>query len=217
MGRHSNVARVKTAPGPKYANVPEAPTGLTARIEPGVVALDWDAPTNNDIAEIVGYEILRMEVPLDTDWERHVRDTRSTETIHLDDDELRPSTTYVYAVRALTDDERGSVSEHVKIDTPWWGFEEPSEVTGLRAEARDGGVALSWDVHDDQSLDEFLIERVDVESGVGHAIGIQHAHHGWVFVFDDEVESGRTYEYTIKAANHHGGGDESEPVRVTAP
>lgn len=215
--KDSEIVRIATAPIPEDAGVPEAPTGLTARAVLHAVILEWEPPPARKGVppiEIVGYEILRLRVP-DRELERHVRNTRSVETTYVDEDDLDPSATYAYAVRALTKDERGETSHHVKVDTGIWGFDEPTAVTGFKAEARDGGVALSWDLHDDHSIDEFLIERIDVESGTSHAIGLIYAHRGHVFYFDDGVEPGKTYEYVIKAANHHGAGDGSEPVRVT--
>ena len=116
-----------------------APTGLTATLVNGGVALSWTAPAE-DADSVTGYEILRAvgEGGLTT----LVDDTGSTGTVYTDSGATTAGETYAYQVKALRGEDRSQASSQTNIQIP----HEPADLapTGLTATLVDGGVALGW-------------------------------------------------------------------------
>ena len=137
-GPPSNVASATTSG--TTANVPGAPTGLTAAAEgTTAIRLSWTAPSNTGGSAITGY---RIEVSRDagTSWVALVSNTQSTATSYLHTG-LSPGTTRHYRVSAITAQGTGPVSN---VASATIGTGPPSAPPNVSASASGRTVTVTW-------------------------------------------------------------------------
>ena len=98
------------APEPETDPADQAPSGLTAILTDGQVALSWDAPVE-DAGSVTGYEILRAEGA--GELAVLVADTSNAATTYTD--ATAAGYSYAYRVKAIRDGERSGASNEARV------------------------------------------------------------------------------------------------------
>ncbi len=93
---------------------PPAPQKLTVTATHNSVTLSWDAPDDDTVT---GYRILRRRSAEENELLVHVENTNGTETTYVDEDNVQPSTKYIYRVRALNAAGARAMSLNAQITT----------------------------------------------------------------------------------------------------
>ena len=196
------------APEPETDPADQAPSGLTAILTDGQVALSWDAPAE-DADAVTGYEVLRAEGQ--GSLSTLVSDTGSTATAYTD--ATATGASYAYRVKAIRDGERSGASGEAQVQL------KPAIPTGLTAEtvAHDT-VTLTWDDPQDDSVTGYAVVRWKLGFNSSGIVTIAPdtgtADTGYT---DETVEPETEYLYNVKAINAQGESEKSEPLRVKTP
>ena len=123
----SNQAEIKVPHDP----VDLAPTNLAAASADDGINLTWNAPFAEPDS-VTGYRVLRRRPNQNEDALTVLEtNTASTATTYQDTGATAAGQTYVYAVRALRDDEPSQSSDVVEIKRPETAARAPSNLTGL--------------------------------------------------------------------------------------
>ena len=123
----SNQAEIKVPHDP----VDLAPTNLAAASADDGINLTWNAPFAEPDS-VTGYRVLRRRPNQNEDALTVLEtNTASTATTYQDTGATAAGQTYVYAVRALRDDEPSQSSDVVEIERPETAARAPSNLTGL--------------------------------------------------------------------------------------
>ena len=128
-----------------------APTNLAAASVDDGINLTWNAPVAESDS-VTGYQVLRRRPNQNEDALTVLEtNTASTATTYQDTGATAAGQTYVYAVRALRDDEPSQSSDVVEIKRPETAARAPSNLTGLTSltielgqEDPDISVILNW-------------------------------------------------------------------------
>ena len=108
-----------------------APTNLAAASVDDGINLTWNAPVAESDS-VTGYQVLRRRPNQNEDALTVLEtNTASTATTYQDTGATAAGQTYVYAVRALRDDEPSQSSDVVEIKRPETAARAPSNLTGL--------------------------------------------------------------------------------------
>ena len=145
-----------------------APSNLTAALANDGISLIWNAPVAESDS-VTGYQVMRRR-PNQSEAELTVleNNTGSTATTYRDTGATAPGQTYVYAVRALRDDETSQSSDVVEIKRPETAARAPSNLTGITSIAIELGqvtpalsIVLRWTAptEDDSSVTGYEIQR----------------------------------------------------------
>ena len=201
---------IPAAPEPEADPEPLAPSGLTAVLADGQVALSWDAPAE-DAAAVTGYEVLRAEG--EGELAVLVADTGNTATAYTDDTVAAAGAGYTYRIKAVRDGERSGASGEARVRL------RPASPTGLTAETVAHDTAtLTWDDPDDDTITGYAVVRwklgYNATGFVTIAADTGTADTGYT---DETVEPETEYIYNIKAINARGESEKSEPLRVKTP
>ena len=201
---------IPAAPEPETDPANLAPSGLTAVLTDGQVALSWDAPAE-DAAAVTGYEVLRAEG--EGELAVLVADTGNTATAYTDDTVAAAGARYAYRVKAIRDGERSGASGEARVRL------KPASPTGLTAETVAHDTAtLTWDDPQDDSVTGYAVVRWKLGFNSSGTVTIAPdtgtADTGYT---DETVEPETEYIYNIKAINAQGESEKSEPLRVKTP
>ena len=198
---------------------PAPPTGLVALVGDGVVDLVWAAPSDNDNDNdneivITGYRIMRgaNAGALAT----LVADSRSPLTFYRDET-VEAGANYVYALVALSAGGESPPSATASVTIPALtsvqasGESDPlAAPTGLRAEASDIHVILTWDAADDDTISGYRVLRgPDAGRLTELASDTRSAFATYV---DHAVEPETKYAYAVQAIRSGDVGPQSEAV-----
>ena len=99
-----------------------APSGLTAAVEDGGVALSWTAPAE-DAGSVTGYEVLRAQG--EAELTTLAADTGNTDTAYTDETASETGETYAYQVKALRGEEKSQGSNRAEAFIPATTLTEP--------------------------------------------------------------------------------------------
>ena len=196
------------APEPETDPADLAPSGLTAVLTDGQVALSWDAPVE-DAGSVTGYEILRAEGA--GELAVLVADTSNAATTYTD--ATAAGYSYAYRVKAIRDGERSGASNEARVQL------RPAIPTGLSTEAvAHNTVTLTWDDPNDDSVTGYAVVRWKLGYNSSGIVTIAPdtgtADTGYT---DETVEPETEYIYNVKAINAQGESEKSEPLRVKTP
>ena len=156
-----------------HDSVDLAPTNLAAASVDDGINLTWNAPAAESNT-VTGYQVLRQR-PNQNENALTVLETNtaSTATTYQDTGATAAGQTYVYAVRALRDDETSQSSDVVEIKRPETAARAPSNLTGLTSltielgqEDPDISVILNWTApaEDGGSVTGYEIQRAQGEA-----------------------------------------------------
>lgn len=156
------------------AQAPSAPTALKARSTTSSVSLTWLASTDN--IGVAGYQIFRNGAIIGT-----------TTALNYIDDGLSEGNSYEYVVKAF--DTSGNVS--AASNSAAYDTQVPTAPANLNVFTKTKtNVALTWSV----STDNIGVVRYEIYRD-GTKVGISTVNS----YIDNSVESGKTYEYSVKA------------------
>ena len=174
-------------------SVPSAPSGLTAIVGNGQVALNWSAPASSGGSSITGYNIYRG-----TTSGGETLLERIGVTLNYTDTDLTNGVTYYYRVSANNSLGEGAESDEVSI-TP---AGVPSAPTLNTATPGDGYVVLAWTAPNSggSAITNYSVYRSNVSGGEALLITL-----GDVLTWNDTgLTNGQTYYYKVSATNAQG-------------
>ena len=185
------------APEPEPDPADLAPSGLTAVLTDGQVALSWDAPVD-DAGSVTGYEILRGQG--EGDPATLAADTGSAATTYTDATATQASESYTYRVKALRGQEQSQASGEAVVVLP------PGSPTGVLSAATHDSVLLSWNDPQDDTITGYRVLRADTVDGVhGEFVAIASDTGSTDTSYtDDTVEPERSYAYRVQAVSPQG-------------
>jgi fibronectin type 3 domain-containing protein len=191
----------------EVGNSPERVTGLKARVEPDGIILGWTPARGAG-----SYQILRGETP-----DGPLQEIGRAEFTQFRDSATRWNARQWYRVRSVsktrTGEIEGPLSDAVEM-VPRDVF-PPRRPTGLRAIAGLTSVELVWDYNPEADAAGYRVLRGESENSLKPLAAeiLQPANYT-----DSDVQPGRTYFYSISAADRDGNESEpSEAVVVTLP
>jgi hypothetical protein len=198
-----------------------APTNVKAIIvKENVVALAWDFPASN--SGVMGYEVYRDGVLIGNLNSADIQQFKMLGKVMYSDNNVEPNKSYVYTVKAY--DNAGNKSKEsnpLKVTTKSLADnQKPTVPTSLQAIIVKGNVvALSWNFSKDNvGVAGYEVYRDGALIANLKAVDIeQFKRLGVVLFSDNNVSSGKSYVYTVKAYDSAGNkSDESLPLKVSA-
>ena len=194
----------RTPDTPVIAGAPDAPSGLTARLDgSGGVTLTWTDPDDD---AITGYRVLRGADALS--MRIILEDTGSTSVsyTHASPAENR---THVYAVQARNAAGLSQLSNTPSVAT----LGAPTNL--LLAASAGSGVILSWTGPDSSAVTGYRIRR----GPTADALAVLVANTGGTATayMDGTVAPDTTYHYAVNALGTAGSGPRSALASVTVP
>ena len=199
---------IATPAAPQPEADPEllAPSGLTAVLTDGQVALSWDAPAE-DAAAVTGYEVLRAES--EGELAVLVADTGNTATAYSDFSAGGVSESYAYRVRAIRGEEKSADSNEARVQLP------PARPTGVVSASSSDLVLLSWADPGDDSITGYRILRRGIADEADDFLTLaEDTGTAETSYADDTVERETSYVYRVLAINPGGVSEPSQDVRV---
>ena len=124
------------------------------------------------------------------------------------DEDLEPSTTYYYCVKAANSG--GMSTDSVLLSVTTHALQLPSAPTNLKTEAKNNEVVLSWNPTTEKTEKYIVRRRILEEAGVSDFDIIAEV--DTTYYEDRAVENDHTYYYTVAAVNRVGEG----PVSTVA-
>ena len=192
---------------PKAA--PAKPTGLTATVGTGTVALSWTNPSDSGIT---GYQV-RYKTSTESDYGEwgNITNSDASTTSHTAEN-LEAGTTYKFQIRAVNSAGRGETSDAVTA------VMAPAAPTGLQAVAKHQSVALSWTDPNDSSITEYEYRQKTTGGSYGSWTDMTSTVCGDTVTTSCTIGSltnGTGYTFKIRAVNATGNGSESSEVSAT--
>ena len=190
-------------------DVPSVPQSISASSTSREISMIWDS-----VDTATGYEV---EIMSGTNDNQTVTDQvyGTTETSYTQTG-LTPNTEYQYRVRAKNEAGPGEWSEQNSIMTK---ESVPGIPTNIQTAITSNEITLSWDETPyAESYDIEIMSEMDEEQTVtGEVYGIED---NMVHLTDTSytfhgLKSNTEYQYRLRANNHVGEGDWSEPIVVT--
>ena len=187
---------------------PPQPTGLSAAATPGsaAITLSWASPPSG--VTVTGYRVERRNRS-GGEYTALVENT-GTSTRSYTDTTAVAGTQYNYRVTA-----RNSAGDSRPSYPILAG--PPSQPQGATARGNEGFSTLSWNDPEDDTITGYLIERKDLEQGVGFTTLVANTGNTDTGYTDRSVEPGGRYAYRVKALNDFGESDPSDAVDVEIP
>ncbi len=213
-GNSSNAADATT--DAVTVTIPDAPTSLSASSSGRtIITLSWKAPSNNGGSDISGYRIEESTNPTSSGWTAVVSNTESRLTTY-DHENLAPSTTHHYRVRAINSIGGGPFSNTSSTSTE--ALAAPDAPTDLIATASGRTVInLSWKAPSDNGGAVISGYQIEVSpNGTSNwtdlvansrSASTSHAH--------ENLPVGTTRYYQIRAINTIGTGPVSNISSAT--
>ena len=166
-------------------------------------ALSWTDPTGS----LDGTNILRRVLGESAAGEFTVIATvASGETSYLDENNIRPRTTYVYRVQRISDSRKSNVAG-TKLP------KVPNVPTGVSLLASSNGITVSWDSPERNNVANFEIYRQsEYETSHGLVGSVEATDTSYQ---DNGIQIGMTYNYRVMATNVYGGSGGTIPVSIT--
>jgi fibronectin type 3 domain-containing protein len=171
--------------------VPTAPHGLQSNEGDGYVLLTWSAPSDDGGLNIIGYNIYRDSVLIDT---------VTGNQLYWNDTTVVNGVTYTYKVSANNSLGESLFSSEVD-GTP---MAKPSAPLNLQVEDGDGYVYLTWSVPVDDGGSAVVEYHIYRNGALLDTVST-----GQLWFNDTKVVNGVTYTYSISANNDAGEGPES--------
>ncbi len=203
MGALSNMATAS----PLAANLPSAPTNLTAQNGVDSIQISWNAPDDNGGAEITEYRIYRAET--DNKPSNSIHTNAGGDLTYTDSIDLVLGNTYYYWVSAYNSvgegDAAGSVTAKLVV--------LPGAPIGLQATGGAGSVSLTWTAPSpgDSPITNYNIYRATTSamptSPTFTATGTSYN--------DSTVNNGQIYYYWVSAESNAGEGAATGPITAT--
>ncbi len=168
---------------------PGPPDGLSATPGDGQVSLEWTAPEEDGGLPIWGYTVLRgiseaHMVPIE--------DLGPMETSFIDGGLINGRTVY-YVVRAHNAKGNGTHSHPVEV-TP---LGPPGPPKGLKADAGDGTISLSWLRPDEDGGADIINYHIYRGTSADDLILLANISEAFQTYWDDQVIPGTTYHYAV--------------------
>ncbi|HET9793462.1 MAG TPA: hypothetical protein VFS34_03285 [Thermoanaerobaculia bacterium] len=212
-GERSEISNIATL---TPAVPPQAPADLTAEAEPARICLAW-SPPGKDLSgapvEIAGYRVYRRPLA-DADYGPPLN-ADPVSLPELADTTAAYGSTYVYTVTAIAKDRAKAESPPaIQFGIAYRDVFPPPPVARVDALPEEHRVRLSWSPVEASDLAEYRIFRSEGD-GAPVLLGKTAADR---VEFDDEtVEPGRTYRYTVAAADKSGNVSPASPEAVAKP
>ncbi len=213
----------RSVPG---AQLPDAVTGLAARYAGGQIEITWDRIQDPSVTDI----FIERTVPGRAEDGHFIHITSHAgpainATSTEDAFNLKPSTTYIYTIKAKNDAGVGPKSEPLEVTTPSLVLPVPTvhlaTPRNLNAESifADGHhrVVLTWNrPKTSDQVTEWRIEKLNPRTGKQLDIFVVRNEFPTLRTYHDiDVEPFTTYSYTISAVNPQGWSDVSRLVTIT--
>lgn len=184
---------------------PDAPTDLAAETKVDNLGEVENIVTFKDIADDETGFIVDVKVN-DGDWKYLTSMVPNSSMFYHKP--LEEGNTYSYRIKGVNEYGDGPYSEIVTIQVPY--TKEPKSPFNLQGSVAAGAVNLSWG-DDSKRESGFIIER-STDGVTWEEVGTTGKN---VNKFsDNNVTSGNTYWYRVKATNEVGTSDPSEPAKV---
>ena len=187
--------------------VPAKPMGFKAEPGDGEVALEWDNPDDSSI-EGWQYKVRASDGGYKPEWENIPGSDASTvKHVVKGLENGRPYTFKIRAVNSVNgyeSDERSATPRSLR----------PAAPTGLRAEAGDGRVTLTWDDPGDATITGWQYSA-GTTGGSGEWMDIPGSDAATVRYAVAGLQNGAQYTFRLRAVNEWGEGDESGDVSAT--
>lgn len=211
--RNSHQSDIYSACAPIVRTVSGPPDALRAEGGPGIVTLSWEPPSVSGFLPLTGYAVERRQDASGASWERMVR--VGNLTAYVDGDVVN-GTAYIYRVRTINP-YGTSVPSNEARGVPH-GPKVPGPPRGLRADAVQGYIALSWSPPESDGgwpVTAYSILRAVNTTPPEHAGDVPaNAPLTWS---DLDVTPGVKYYYYVSAVNAVGEGPRAGPVNATVP
>ncbi|RLF71825.1 MAG: hypothetical protein DRN40_01675 [Thermoplasmata archaeon] len=187
---------------------PSSPLNLSALFSEEGVSLSWTPPAENGGFPVLEYRIYRGESP-----DNMTLLATAVESSYKDKDIVR-GRTYYYAVSAVNVLGEGPLSDAAAVTIP--ELTPPSVPLNLKVERVKGGVKLTWDPPGDDGgspVTGYIIYRGEKPDRMEKIAEVE----GATEYLDRDVESGKTYYYSVSAVNSVGEGDAAPAVSLSIP
>lgn len=189
------------------STAPEAPSGLTAVVDGGRVALIWDDAKDGSITR---YEF-RERASFDEDWWCWSTFSGGSGTVNSRTLGVLPGGA-TYRIQLLAANEVGkSAASEASVTVPASSSSAPAAPSGLTAVGGDQSIALSWDDPGDDSITGYQFREWFSESFGWHC---------WRHIYESDASTtshtmpgltnGTNYEVQLRALNSAGAGRPGE-------
>jgi hypothetical protein len=195
--------------------IPPPPAGLSAEVTEHLIQLNWNAPLQNldgsTPAKIAGYDIYRSEIK--DSFPSAPINSAPVEKAEYEDRNFEFDKTYFYAVRTI-----GSLQPRAEslpsetIEVVSRDTFPPSPPRDFHALLEGGTVILLWAPSVSNDVAGYRVYRQ--EKGAAARQLVQKALLASWSIRDNQVTSGKSYEYSVLAVDSHG--NESEAAKAAA-
>jgi fibronectin type 3 domain-containing protein len=171
------------------------------------ISLEWQG---YEEANVYGYHIYRSNLQQDGEKLKRIATIKNRYSNHyLDDEDLKPNTTYLYAISVIgPNDTESIISDAVKINT--YPVIEPVSLLIAKSNLP-RSVKLFWRPHTNIAVNKYIIERKSLQGDKWSRLKIIKNRLNAEYI-DTRLKDDTTYSYRIKAMRFDG--IVSEPSKV---
>ena len=191
-------------------DLPDVATRLVGRPYPAGIELQWDAPEG----EVTGYQILRRKFDeCEPNLLIYVENTGNADTVYMDTDVIH-GVFYKYRVKAINSFGTGYTSNQTTLlyllRAPPIGA--PPAPTYLEAWGTHEAIQLVWGAPDGDVTGYQILRRRPEECESALRIHVANTNSTATQWWDEDVQRGTWYQYSVKAINDNGIGSRSWEV-----
>ena len=202
-------------------DLPDVATRLVGRPYPAGIELQWDAPEG----EVTGYQILRRKFDeCEPNLLIYVENTGNADTVYMDTDVMIHGVFYKYRVKAINSFGTGYTSNQTTLlyllrappigapPAPLTLKPGGRTITYLEAWGTHEAIQLVWGAPDGDVTGYQILRRRPEECESALRIHVANTNSTATQWWDEDVQIGTRYQYSVKAINDNGIGSRSWEV-----